>query len=131
MALPWVRLEGNIGTHDKILDLLSRKDGHRAFVLYICALGWCGGQGTDGVVPAWALGVNHGDRKLGDMLVDCRLWTHEEAGAYRFPTWDRRQEPAIVREVRKTMREMSSRKANCVRWHGKDCGCWQNETTSE
>jgi hypothetical protein len=125
MALPWVRLDSNIGTHDKVLDLLSRPNGHKAFVFYIAAMGWCGGQGTDGVITLAAFTINHGSRKLADLLVDVRLWEHREAGAYAFPTWARRQESAMVREVRATLQSMGAKKANCIRWHGKDCGCWQ------
>lgn len=125
MALPWVRLDTNIGTHDKILELLEHRDGPKAFVLYISAMGWSGGAGQDGRIPAHALGINHGNRKLADLLVDVRLWEHIEGGGYRFPTWDRRQEPAIAREVRATLKAMGGRKGNCVRWHGPDCGCWQ------
>lgn len=127
MGLEWVRMDTNIGTHDKMIDLLSRPNGHKAFVLYICAMGWAGGQQTDGLVPAGALTINHGSRKLADLLVDCRLWVHADNGAYRFPTWERRQEPAIVREVKKTMQQQAAKRTNCIRWHGKDCGCWQRE----
>jgi len=127
MGLAWVRLDANIGTHDKILDLLSHANGPKAFVLYISALGWCGGQTTDGLVPAAALGINHGTRKLADLLVDVRLWVHAENGAYQFPTWEVRQEPAIAREAKKTMQSMSAKRTNCIRWHGPQCGCWQRE----
>jgi len=125
MALPWVRLDTNIGTHDKILELLEHRDGPKAFVLYISAMGWSGGQGQDGLVPKHALTMNHGSVKLANLLVDVRLWEHAENGAYRFPTWARRQETATVREIRKTLQTMGARKANCKRWHGPDCGCWQ------
>jgi hypothetical protein len=132
MALPWVRLDSNIATHDKVLDLLSRPNGHKAFVLWTCALGWSGGQATDGIVPRSALPINHGTSKLADLLVDVRLWEHAENGAYRIRNWDRRQETAIAREGREAMKRMSSRKANCTRWHGTDCGCWRNpESGSE
>lgn len=125
MALPWVRLDTNIGTHDKVLTLLSHKDGHKAFVLYVCALGWAGGQGTDGHIPAAALAVNHGNRRLADLLVDVGMWEHKEGGAYQIRNWARRQETATVREVRATLQAMGAKKANCKRWHGPDCGCWQ------
>jgi hypothetical protein len=130
MALPWVRLDSNIGTHDKVLDLLGRPSGHKAFVLYICALGWCGGQGTDGLVPAGALAINHGSRRLADILVDVGLWEHAPGGAYQIRNWSRRQETAVVREIRRTMQTMGAKKANCKRWHGPDCGCWEREETA-
>lgn len=127
MPLPWVRLDTNIGTHDKILDLLTRKDGHKAFVLYVCALGWSGGQGTDGHIPAGAIAVNHGTRKLADTLVDAGLWEHAPAGAYQIRNCARRQETATVREIKRTLQQMGAKKTNCKRWHGPDCGCWQRD----
>lgn len=127
MGLEWVRMDTNIGTHDKVIDLLSRTNGSKAFVLYMSAMGWSGGQQTDGLIPAGALGINHGTRKLADLLVDVRLWVHAENGAYRFPTWERRQEPAFAREYKRTSQRMSALKTNCIRWHGKDCGCWQRD----
>ena len=94
-------------------------------------MGWSGAHQKDGEIPSGALAINHGNRKLADLLVDFQLWIHAEGGAYRFPTWDRRQEPAMVREVKRTMQKMGARKANCRRWHGPDCGCWQADGGDE
>lgn len=127
MGLEWVRLDTNIGTNDKVVDLLAQPNGAKAFALYICALGWCGGQTTDGLVKRNMLPLLHGSEKLADLLVDVGLWVHDEAGAYKFPTWERRQEPAIAREVKRTMQQQSAKRTNCLRWHGKECGCWQRD----
>jgi hypothetical protein len=125
MALPWVRLDANISSHDKVLDLLSRPNGHRAFTLYICALGWSGGQGSDGVIPRLVLPMVHGTPKLADLLVDVGLFEHAEAGAYVIRNWNLRQETSVVREVKRELQKQGARRTNCQRWHGKDCGCWQ------
>ena len=52
MGLPWVRLDANIATHDKILNLLSDPSKHKwqAIASYMFALGWSGGHGTDGEI---------------------------------------------------------------------------------
>jgi hypothetical protein len=128
MGLPWVRLDANVGTHDKTLDLLSRRDGHRAFALYICSLAWSGGQGTDGVIPGWALAVNHGTRRLADMLVDVGLYQHIEAGAYEIRNWALRQELSITSEMKRELQSMGGRKSACRRNHGAECGCWARST---
>ena len=123
MALPWVRLDANIGTHDKILDLLAERDGSKAFVLYICALGWAGGQGTDGRIKASALPHIHGTRRLAKMLVDQGLWKYNgSADSWAIHNWSERQELAVITDAR----HLAAKKANCVRWHRKDCGCWKD-----
>ena len=39
MSLPWVRLDSNIASHDKVLRLLSQKDGFRAVAIMMFAFG--------------------------------------------------------------------------------------------
>ncbi len=127
MSLPWVRLDSNIATHDKVLDLLSRPNGHKAFTLYICALGYSGAHGTDGRIKRLALPMCHGTSKLADLLVDVGLFRHLEAGDYEIHNWELRQEGEIVREMKAEGIRLASQKANCVRWHGKACGCWNRK----
>lgn len=127
MSLPWVRLDSNIGTHDKVLDLLAQKDGCKAFVLYVCALGYSGGHGTDGRVPKSSLTINHGNEKLARMLIEARLWEYdptEPQKAYQIKNWMERQELSAIGEIRQSARRKAARKANCKRWHGADCLCW-------
>jgi hypothetical protein len=55
-GLPWVRLDSNLATHDKILALLSdrtapRGDRYQAAWSYTCSMGYAGGHGTDGLPP--------------------------------------------------------------------------------
>lgn len=125
MALPWVRLDANIATHDKILRLLAQKDGAKAFVLYICGLGYAGGHGTDGEVPKYALHVLHGNERLANLLVDMSLWEYDETGTYRIHNFDMRQELAIITEGKRAAQSMGGKKAMCQRWHGPTCGCWR------
>jgi hypothetical protein len=125
VALPWVRLDSNIASHDKILALLAQRDGAKAFVLYICGLGYAGGHGTDGCIPKYALPVLHGNDKLARQLVDTRLWEYGEDGSYRIRNFDLRQELAVITEGKRAAQSMGGRKAMCQRWHGPDCGCWR------
>lgn len=126
MSLPWVRLDSNIATHDKVLRLLALRDGHRAFTLYICALGWAGGHGTDGHVPAYVLPHIHGTEKHAQMLVEVRLWEYVDGG-YDIRNYVERQELAVVTEAKRQAQRMAARRTNCLRYHGKDCGCWRKD----
>lgn len=124
MSLPWVRLDSNIGTHDKVLSLLAQRDGSKAFVLYVCALGYSGAHATDGRIPKYALAVNHGTVRLATMLVDHRLWTYDPAGdGYLIRNWETRQELTVTTDAK----SRAARRAACVRWHGQQCGCWEKE----
>ena len=51
MGKLWVRLDTNIHQHDKILHLLSLKDGHRAAAMYMFSLSWSGLAESDGHIP--------------------------------------------------------------------------------
>ena len=129
MSLPWVRLDSNIGTNDKVLALLNEKDGARAFVLYVCALGYCGGHRTDGLVKKHTLTVNHGNERLAQMLIDHGLWEYDAAGGghYRVRNWDARQETSLVTEAKREAQQRAAKRTNCLRYHGKDCGCWTGD----
>jgi hypothetical protein len=126
MALPWVRLDANVAQHDKILALKADPSPKKwqAIASYFFALGWSGGQGTDGFIPAYALESVHGTPQTARLLVKYKLWEEAVAG-YRIRNYEARQELAIVSEAKRAAQSAGARKANCVRWHGKDCGCWK------
>jgi hypothetical protein len=125
MPLPWVRLDANIATHDKILHLLAQRDGSKAFVLYVCALGYSGGHGTDGHVPTYALPVVHGNEKLAQLLVNCELWAANGGSGYHIRNWEERQQMNATTDAVRAAQSAGARKANCIRWHGPECGCWE------
>jgi hypothetical protein len=126
-GLPWVRLDANIGTHDKLAPLQLTPDGRSAFVLYVCALGWAGGHGTDGHIPKHVLSfVAPGlpkRPKLAQLLVEAGLWEYVEGG-WSIVNYLERQQSSIVTEAIGQQRSAASAKGNCRRWHGPDCGCW-------
>ena len=125
MGLPWVRLDSSIYAHDKMLRLVSQRDGHRAAALYMFSLGWSGEHATDGFIPDGAVAFLHGTPKHAQMLVDVRLW-EKATGGYQIRNWEVRQQTATVTELKREIAHKASMKANCIRWHGPDCGCWKD-----
>ena len=128
MALPWIRLDSFIATHDKILDLLAdpapKADRFQAAASYMFALGWSGGNGTDGYIRDSALPFVHGSRPAALLLVKYRLW-EPVPGGWRIPNFEQRQELAVIAEAKRAAQRAGARKGNCIRHHGPDCGCWR------
>lgn len=127
MALPWVRLDSSIASHDKILALLSDPSPKKwqAVSSYMFALGWSGVNGTDGRVPTSALPFIHGNTATAKLLVKYGLWIEVDSLNYAIRNYAERQELAIVTESRRAAASAAGRKAACVRHHGPDCGCWK------
>lgn len=126
MSLPWVRLDSNIASHDKIVGLLADPSPKRwqAAASYVFSLGWSGGAGTDGLIPTSVLPIVHGSKATADLLVYYGLW-EPVTGGWHIRNYETRQELAIVAEAKRVTRTAAARKANCVRHHGPDCGCWK------
>lgn len=128
MSLPWVRLDSNIGTHDKVTALLSDKDGPKALALYVCALGWSGGHGTDGHIPRHMLPIIVPGAKVTDrhavLLVEHRLWEYAPDG-WSIRNYALRQELEVVSAAKREAARVGGRKSQCVQRHGPDCGCWR------
>lgn len=128
MSLPWVRLDSNIAGHDKILHLLSDPSAKRwqAAASYMFSLGWAGAAGTDGVIPTAALPFVHGTQTTATLLVSYGLWERVTTG-WKIRNFEQRQELAIVTEAKRAAAAAAAKKANCIRWHGPDCGCWKGD----
>jgi hypothetical protein len=124
-GLPWVRLDANIATHDKILHLASDPSALRwqAAFSYVCALGWSGGQGTDGKIPSAALGIVHGNAKTARLLVKYRLWSEATAG-YQIVNFAHRQQSNEATAAIKEAQSVGGKLGNCKRHHGDLC--WKN-----
>jgi hypothetical protein len=122
MALPWVRLDSHIASHDKILSLLNDPSGKRwqAAASYMFALGWSGDHGTDGFIPKTALPFVHGTVTTARLLVKYRLWEEELTG-WSVHNFGVRQELSAVTAGKNEARRVASEKANCKRWHGETC----------
>jgi hypothetical protein len=126
MALSWIRLDANIASHDKILNLLADPSTSRwqAVSVYVFALGWSGAHGTDGFVPRNALGMVHGTPKIARLLEKYHLWIEATAG-WKIVNFAERQQLSAVTEGKKQAQRLGAIKANCQRWHGDSCGCWK------
>jgi hypothetical protein len=127
VSLPWVRLDSTIASHDKMLHLLSDPSPRKwqAAASYMFALGWSGAQGTDGRVPTAALPFVHGTPTTARLLEKYGLWD-VAPGGWQIRNYALRQELKVVAEGKRAAQQAGARKANCHRWHGKDCGCWEN-----
>jgi ribonuclease I len=126
MALPWVRLDSNIHAHDKILSLLddSNRSKWQAFALYVFALGWSGGQETDGRIPRSALKMLHGSTQTARLLVVHRLWI-ETVDGWEIVNYSTRQQLSDETYSVRKAQVIGGQKGACVRHHGPDCGCWR------
>jgi hypothetical protein len=122
MALPWVRLDSHIASHDKILNLLGDPSARKwqAAFSYTCALGWSADQGTDGVIPVNALPFVHGTTTTARLLVKYGLW-EERTNAFEIRNFAIRQQLNVITEAKQDARRIAAEKANCKRWHGDLC----------
>lgn len=115
MTLPWVRLETGFPSNVKVLRLVDA-GRHRAALVYVCSLAWCGAQETDGYVPRSALPYLHGTRKDAGHLLEVGLW--QECGdGYLIPDWSQYQ---VTKEV-SNARRAEARAMACRRWHPQPC----------
>jgi hypothetical protein len=130
VALPWVRLDSNIASHDKMLALIHHPSAHRwrAAAVYPFALGWSGAAGTDGHIPFHALGQVHGTKPVAALLVEVGLWVPDPLG-WTIPNWAERQQVSGTSDAIRRAKAVGAMKGNCIRWHGKDCGCWDTAAT--
>jgi len=124
MSLPWVRLDANIASHDKVLEVIGTRGGKPALVPYMFSLAWSGGHGTDGHIPAAALPMIHGTPKESGLLVAAGLWEPNGNG-WNIRNYALRQELTLTTEVKRRAQRLAAIRTNCVRYHGPDCGCWQ------
>lgn len=127
MPLPWVRLDANIASHDKILALLADPSRARwqAGLNYVFALGWSGAAGTDGWIPTTALPTIHATHATADLLTQHGLWVNGQAGGWVIRNYAERQQLITTTNATRAAQRAGALKANCVRWHGPDCGCWE------
>jgi len=126
MALLWARLDVNIGSHDKVLSLLADPSAKRwqAYASYMTAIGWSAGHGTDGRIPTAALPFVHGNVATARLLVKHGLWL-EHPAAWEIKNYAEYQVLSDVDERTVEGKKKGAAKANCRRWHGADCGCWE------
>jgi hypothetical protein len=125
MGLPWVRLDGTIPSHDKTLAALTMPGGKAAMAVYMFALAWSGAHGTDGHIPTAALPMIHCTPRDARTLAAVGLWDHHPDGGWQIHNWNTRQQLAVVTDLKRHSQRVSAARTNCQRWHGPNCGCWQ------
>lgn len=127
MGLAWVRLDSNVGTHDKILSLIADPNPKRwqALSSYFIALGWSGGHGTDGLIPRSSLLFVHGTPQTARLLVTYDLWSEVGVTGWQINNYAERQQLSMVSEAKKAAQSLGGRKARCRQNHGPACGCWE------
>jgi hypothetical protein len=110
-ALNWVRVDTNLHSNHKVLELLGERGGDHALCVYVFSLGHSAGHGTAGFIPQTALGLFHGRTKDADLLVAVGLWK-SLPGGWEIHDWLEYQpttEEALARSEK-------ARKAAEVRW---------------
>lgn len=110
MGLPWVRLDTQLPSNPKLLELVARKQQAAAFA-YVCSLAYSGMHGTDGFIPETALPFVHGTKAIANQLVAVGLWI-PAPGGWDINGWDEFQ---ISDEEAKRRRERAQ-KAAAKRW---------------
>ena len=122
MPLPWVRLDTAFPSNPKLLAMVGEKDGHRAGLVYVCSLGYCGAHGTDGFIPREALPFIHARPADALRLVRHGFW-HDQPGGWLVHGWDEFQESSAETQERRRKAQMAAQ----IRWdkarangHGRD-----------
>src|SRR3954469_14183479 len=100
MGLPWVRLDGDIATHDKTLSAVHQRGGKGAMAVYMFALAWSGAHATDGHIPAAALRLLHGTPADARILTQAGLWETNGDG-WNIHNYAQRQELALTTEIKR------------------------------
>jgi hypothetical protein len=113
VPLPWVRLDTAFPYNPKLLAMVGEADGHRAGLVYVCSLGYCGAHGTDGFIPREALPFIHGRMSDAKLLVIHGFW-HEQPGGWQINDWTEFQESNTETKERSDR----ARKAARSRWNG-------------
>lgn len=129
MGLPWVRLDSNIASHDKILELLGRRNGRAIAFSYLCCIAYSGLNGTDGHIPFAALPFVHATKNDMNTLVEVGLLIPTPKGWSVVNYADRQQTSVVTEEIR-AAQTIGGKKGACLRHHGPDCGCWRKKATA-
>lgn len=112
-SLRWVRVDTALPRNHKIVGLLEQRDGYRAAFVFVCALAYCGEQGTGGFIPRNARAFIHARPADVNRLVEARLFVIDESGGgWLIPDWAEFQ-PSNEEMMKKSER---ARHAASVRW---------------
>jgi hypothetical protein len=122
-GLTWYRRDVNSSRHPKVLELLTMRDGFRAYFVWDSSIAYATEHGTDGLIRAHVLPLLQARKVDAARLVKVGLWDEEPDG-WRVHGFAEYQQTSQVTEQIRTNRAAAGRKGMCVRWHGAACGCW-------
>lgn len=111
MPLPWVRLDTNFWSNTKILALTTEREGYRAAYVWIAALAYAGGHGTDGFIANEVLPLIRGRLIDADRLVKHNLWW-TAPGGWMINDWKDFQESNEETERRRQKAQIAA----AARW---------------
>lgn len=118
MGLPWARLDTNLPTHDKVLELVgSTPKGKAAGFVYICSLAHAVANGTDGIIRKAALPFIHGTPSDAKLLVIAGLWEVVDGGGWRIKNYGTRQAVGFAQQALHDTRSAAGRKGAEARWN--------------
>lgn len=123
MPLPWVRLDTQFPTNPKVLTLVEDRKW-RALFAFTCSLSYSGAHGTDGFIPRSALPFVHASTRDAADLVSVGLW-HTDKKGWVVNDWADYQQTQAETSDALAAKRAGSKKGNCIRWHGAECGCWR------
>jgi len=127
VGLQWFRMDCAFPRNPKILAVLAERDGYRAALVWAGSIGYSAENGLDGFVPTMALQFIHGRPREAELLCKHRLWHAARGGiGWTINDYAEFQPSNGETQARAERARQASRKANCVRWHGEDCGCWRD-----
>lgn len=110
MGLPWVRLDTQLASNPKILELVDSRR-HKAAFAYVCSLGYAGVHGTDGYLPSNCLPFIHATKTDARYLVEVGLWV-PSPGGWEINGWGEFQETSEETQKRKERAQRGAR----ARW---------------
>lgn len=125
-GLPWIRFDTTLPDHPKMLELLGLRDGHRSAFVFCCALAYAGRHGTDGYIPTAALPRINGRKLDTTNLVAVGLFDPDENSGWHVHGYAEYQQVSETTDEIREKRRKASKKGNCVRHHGEQCGCWKH-----
>jgi hypothetical protein len=85
MGMNWVRVEAQLASNPKMLQLTDSND-FRAISVWVFGLCYSGGHGLEGFIPRSALMFLHGRPKDAQSLVTVGLW-HVVPGGWEINGW--------------------------------------------
>ena len=126
-GLPWLRLDSNFYSHDKILALLDDPSPIKwqATTCYILGLSWSVQVGTDGTIPKSALKLINCTPQVARLLVKYQLWDEGLTG-WTIRNFSVRQQLSDETYTVRKAQYLGGIKGACVKNHGPNCGCWKD-----